>query len=83
MAGITATAGGLVFTGDLNGDVLAFDAVSGKVLWKQPTGGAIGGGVISYRAGGRQLVAAAVGLNSPIWPVKGGAARVVVFGLGN
>lgn len=83
VAGITATAGGLVFTGDLNGDVLAFDAVSGKVLWKQPAGGAIGGGVMTYRAGGRQLVAAAVGLNSPIWPVKGGHARVAVFGLGN
>jgi alcohol dehydrogenase (cytochrome c) len=81
VAGVTATAGGLVFTGDLDGQVLAFDAESGKILWRAGTGGAIGGGVIAYEAGGKQRIAAAVGLNSPIWPVKGGPARVVVFAL--
>lgn len=81
VAGITATAGGLVFTGDLDGQVLAYDATSGRVLWRRPTGGAIGGGVISFEAGGKQRIAAAVGLNSPIWPVKGGPARVVVYAL--
>lgn len=81
VAGITATAGGLVFTGDLDGQVLAFDAMKGNILWRRQTGGAIGGGVIAFEAGGKQRIAAAVGLNSPIWPVKGGPARVVVYAL--
>jgi alcohol dehydrogenase (cytochrome c) len=81
VAGITATAGGLVFTGDLDGNVLAYDARTGSVLWRSGTEKAIGGGVISYDAGGRQLVAVAAGLNSVIWPVHGGTARVIVYGL--
>ena len=81
VAGITATAGGLVFTGDLDGNVLALDAATGKELWRDATGKAIGGGVISFGVGGRQYVAAAAGLNSAIWPVHGGSARVVVYGL--
>jgi alcohol dehydrogenase (cytochrome c) len=81
VAGLTATAGGLVFTGDLDGQVLAFDATSGTILWKKQAGGAIGGGVIAFEAGGRERVAAAVGMNSPIWPVTGGPARVVIYAL--
>jgi alcohol dehydrogenase (cytochrome c) len=54
---------------------------SGKLLWRKPAGGAIGGGVITYAAGGKQRVAVAAGLNSPIWPVRGGPARVVVYAL--
>lgn len=81
VAGITATAGGVVFTGDLDGNALAYDAATGKELWRTPTGKAIGGGVISYDAGGKQYVAVAAGMNSPIWPVKGGTARIVVYGL--
>ena len=81
VAAITATAGGVVFTGDLDGNVLAYDAQSGKELWRHATGKAIGGGVISYEAGGKQYVAVAAGLNSAIWPVKGGPARVVIYAL--
>ena len=81
VAGITATAGWLIFTGDLDGQVLAFDATSGRILWRAATGGAIGGGVIAYQAGAKERIAAAVGMNSPIWPVKGGRARVVVYAL--
>ncbi len=81
VAAITPTAGGLVFTGDLDGQVLAYDAESGKLLWKDGTGKAIGGGVISFSAGGKQYVAAAAGMNSGIWPVKGGPASVYVYAL--
>jgi alcohol dehydrogenase (cytochrome c) len=81
VAGITATAGGLVFTGNLDGEVLAFDAARGAIVWRKPAGGPIGGGVIVYEAGGRERLAAAAGLNSPIWPVQGGTARVVVYSL--
>ncbi|HTI06505.1 MAG TPA: PQQ-binding-like beta-propeller repeat protein [Gemmatimonadales bacterium] len=81
VAGISATAGGLVFTATLDGEVLAFDAMHGTILWRKPAGGAIGGGVIAYEAAGTELVAVAAGLNSPIWPVHGGPARVVVYSL--
>ena len=81
LAAVTPTAGGVVFTGELNGDVLALDAKTGGVLWRQPTGTAIGGGVITYRVGGKQLVAVAAGFTSNIWRVPGDANRVVVFGL--
>jgi alcohol dehydrogenase (cytochrome c) len=81
VAAITATAGGLVFTGDLDGHALAYDAASGKEMWRHDTGKAIGGGVISYEAGGRQYIAVATGLNAATWLTKAGPARVVVYGL--
>ena len=48
VAGVTATSGGVLFTGDLNNDFLALDATTGDVLYRFNTGGSIGGGVISY-----------------------------------
>jgi alcohol dehydrogenase (cytochrome c) len=82
VAGVTATAGGLVFTGDLRGDLMAFDGRTGAVLWRYPTREPIGGGVVTYRAAGRQLVAAAVGLHAPVtWKLKSRPAKVVVFGV--
>ena len=50
VAGITATAGGIVLTGDIDGNVLAYDAPSGHLLWSDATGKAIGGGVIPRTA---------------------------------
>jgi alcohol dehydrogenase (cytochrome c) len=81
VAAITTTAGGVVFTGDLDGQVLAYDASTGKELWRQATGKAIGGGVISYQAGGKQRVAVATGMNASTWNLKSGPARVVVYAL--
>jgi len=81
VAAVTATAGGLVFTGDLDGQLLAYDAATGKELWRQATGKAIGGGVISYEAGGKQRIAAASGMNAGTWNIKAGPGRVVVYAL--
>ena len=81
VAAITATAGGLVVTGDLDGNVIAYDASTGKELWRHATGKAIGGGVISYDVGGTQYIAAATGFNAGTWQVKAGPARVVVYAL--
>jgi len=81
VAAITATAGGLVFTGDLDGQLLALDAATGKELWRQATGKAIGGGVITYEFGGRQRIAAATGMNAGTWNIKAGPGRVVVYAL--
>jgi alcohol dehydrogenase (cytochrome c) len=81
VAAITATAGGLVLTGDLDGNLLAYDASTGKELWRHATGKAIGGGVISFAVGGKQYVAVATGLNAGTWQVKSGPARVAVYAL--
>ena len=39
VAAITPTAGGVVFTGDLDGNLLAFDEASGKILFQKKQGG--------------------------------------------
>jgi alcohol dehydrogenase (cytochrome c) len=80
VAGIAVTASGLVMTADLNGDFLAYDAASGKLLHRIPTGQPAGGGVITYQTGGRQRVAMAAGLEDRILGSHGKAA-ILVFGL--
>lgn len=60
-AGLLATAGGLVFTGDAEGYLIAFDARTGKVLWRFQTGGTVIAPPISYALNGRQYIAVAAG----------------------
>lgn len=81
IAGLTPTAGGVVFAGEMTGDVIALDAKTGSVLWRQATANAVGGGVITYRAGGRQLVAVAAGFKSRVWAAPAESNRIIVFGL--
>jgi len=80
VAGIAVTASGLVMTADLNGDFLAYNAASGKLLHRIPTGMPVGGGVITYQTGGKQRIAVAAGLEDRILGSHGKAA-VIVFGL--
>ncbi len=60
-AGVLATAGGLVFTGDAEGYLIALDARSGKALWRFQAGGTIIAPPISYALNGRQYIAVAAG----------------------
>ncbi len=73
VAGITPTAGGIVLTGDLAGNFLALDSVTGKVLRKLDTGGAIAGGVVTYAIDGKQYVAT----------TSGNISRLTFGGLGS
>ncbi|HUA88229.1 MAG TPA: PQQ-binding-like beta-propeller repeat protein [Steroidobacteraceae bacterium] len=61
LSGATPTAGGVVLSGDSAGNLLVFDAADGTLLKKQPLGGSMGGGVITYLAGNRQYVATTAG----------------------
>jgi alcohol dehydrogenase (cytochrome c) len=61
VAGITPTAGGVTFAGDLGGTLYVLDSKSGAVLNKVQTGGALAGGLVTYEAGGHQYVAFADG----------------------
>ncbi len=54
MSGALATAGGLVFAGESNGDFIAVDAKNGKRLWRFATGAGVNAPPVTYRAGGRQ-----------------------------
>jgi alcohol dehydrogenase (cytochrome c) len=81
LAGVTPTAGGLVFAADMSGELYAFGADSGHVLWKTNTGQSTGGGIISYSADGRQLIAVASGMKSPVWPGAAKQSRILVYGL--
>ncbi len=69
VSGMTPTAGGVAFFGDVGGNFYALDAATGDKLWGQKLDGAIGGGVITYTAqDGKQKVAAAIGFTSIMWP---------------
>jgi alcohol dehydrogenase (cytochrome c) len=80
VAGVTATSGGVLFTGDLDNNFLALDARDGKTLYQFNTGGSIGGGVISYALDGKQYVATTSGVVSGFFGGTGTSA-VVVFAL--
>jgi len=58
---VTATAGGVVFTGELTGDFIALDAETGRELYRFYTGSGLLGGVVTYAVHGKQYVAAASG----------------------
>jgi alcohol dehydrogenase (cytochrome c) len=79
VAGLTATAGGLVITGDVNGDLIALDAATGVPLYQTNLGaGAIDGGVVTYEAKGKQFIAVAAGDNSGTYKAKGDNMVVVL-----
>jgi alcohol dehydrogenase (cytochrome c) len=85
IAGVTTTEGGLVFTGELTGDLLVLDASSGKVLLRRDLGAPAAGGVVTYSARGVQNVAVVsgfVGVYNLVAPeIGGGNTTVTVFRL--
>ncbi len=58
-----ATAGGLVFHGDMSRRFRAFDAENGKMLWEAVLGGNISVSTISYAVNGKQYVCVMTGDN--------------------
>lgn len=84
IAGVTPTAGGLVFTGDADGKLYAFDAETGKVLFSHDTGAAMAGGIVTYRQGRTQYLAALTGNVSrgPFFALAG-TPRVILYRVGN
>ena len=60
--GTLATAGDLVFWGDLDRKFRAFDADSGKILREMTLDGPIQNSTITYAVNGKQYVAVLVGL---------------------
>jgi glucose dehydrogenase len=61
MSSLLATAGDLIFGGDLEGNVFALDARTGQKLWSFNTGGRIASAAVSYSVNGRQYIAVGSG----------------------
>jgi PQQ-dependent dehydrogenase (methanol/ethanol family) len=79
MGGALATAGGLTFTGEGNGNFNAYDSKSGKMLWQFNGGAGCNSAPMTFTHGGEQFVAVACGGNFQLSYPLGDA--VIVFGL--
>ena len=71
IGGILATAGGVVFAGESNGWFKAYDAKSGKVLWKFQAGAGVNAPPSSYMVGDKQYVVVAAGGNVQVDSKRG------------
>src|SRR5215472_14656667 len=60
-AGALSTAGGVVFTGDAEGNFIALEASSGKALWHFQCGASVYSSPMSFAVDGKQYVAVAAG----------------------
>ncbi len=60
-AGCLATGGGVVFAGARDGNLMAFDTRSGKLLWRFQTGSQGESSPMSYAVDGKQYVALSAG----------------------
>jgi quinohemoprotein ethanol dehydrogenase len=90
--GVLATAGNLVFQGQIDGGLRAFAADSGKLLWQFPAQAAILAAPISYRVGGKQYITVIVGMGTSaaldvrtqgglVFDARGQKRRVLTFAL--
>jgi PQQ-dependent dehydrogenase (methanol/ethanol family) len=79
MGGALATAGGLTFTGEGNGNFNAYDSKTGKLLWQFNGGAGCNSAPMTFTHGGEQFVAVACGGNFQLSFPLGDA--VLVFGL--
>jgi len=80
VGGVLATAGGLLFMGEGNGNFNAYDASNGALLWQTRTDAGVNAPPITYEVDGVQYVAVAAGGN-PIFGYKLGD-NVLVYKLG-
>ena len=90
---LLATAGDLIFAGDVEGNAFALDARTGEKIWSFDTGAIVASPPVSYSIDGRQYVAIASGGGSIVdgritlfWPESKGhipqtPSRLTVFAL--
>ncbi len=79
---MTSTGGGLVFTADLAGNVLAFDDRNGTLLWQDRVGMPVGGGIVTYAVRGKQYLAVAAGFHAPMtWKLESPPAELLIYAL--
>ena len=64
LSSVLATGGELVFNGDMEGNIFAYDTESGQQLWTFHAGSGLRGGPISYAVDGKQYLVFPTGLGS-------------------
>jgi alcohol dehydrogenase (cytochrome c) len=79
MGGSLATAGGLTFTGEGNGNFNAYDSRTGKLLWQFNGGAGCNGTPMSFELDKEQFIAIACGGNFQLSYPLGDA--ILIFGL--
>ncbi len=60
-SGVLSTAGGLVFSGDAEGNFIAFDSATLKPLWHFQMGGAVYAAPMAFAVDGKEFIAIAAG----------------------
>jgi alcohol dehydrogenase (cytochrome c) len=76
MAGALSTAGGVVFTGTLDGRAIALDARSGELLWSFRMGGGVRSQPVAFELDGRSYVVYGSGSWSTTDAYIGGIDRI-------
>ena len=66
IGGILATAGGVLFTGEGNGQFKAFDSETGSELWRFQAGAGVNAPPSSYTVDGKQYIVVAAGGNTQL-----------------
>jgi PQQ-dependent dehydrogenase (methanol/ethanol family) len=80
IGGALATAGGVVFVGTADKELLAFDAKSGQQLWRHQANAGVNAPPVTYVIDGTQYIAVAAGGNYQINSPRGD--EVLAFKLG-
>jgi len=79
IGGIMATAGGLVFTGEGNGQFKAYDSATGNVLWSFQAGAGVNAPPASYTVDGKQYIVVGAGGNVQLNYKRGN--NIIAFAL--
>ena len=79
IGGIMATAGGLVFTGEGNGQFKAYDSETGSVLWSFQAGAGVNAPPASYTVDGKQYIVVGAGGNVQLNYKRGN--NIIAFAL--
>jgi alcohol dehydrogenase (cytochrome c) len=64
--GVLTTAGGLLFTGWMDRQFVAYDQKTGKQLWTTGVTGVPNASAITYEVDGKQYVAMVTGVGNPL-----------------
>lgn len=74
-SGVLSTAGGVIFTGRMDGEFAAYDSATGKKLWGFQTGSGITGIPVTWERDGKQYVTVASGIGG-VYSIFSGDERL-------
>jgi alcohol dehydrogenase (cytochrome c) len=75
LSGVLSTAGGVIFSGRMDGEFAAYDSATGKKLWGFQTGSGITGIPVTWERDGKQYVTVASGIGG-VYTIFSGDERL-------